>query len=296
MSRIEKALEKAVKMRESRKEVVPEEIIISDNQVTLPRFEVEVGEAVVDPATIDRHIVCIAEPNSPAAEQYKKLRARILKTTGKDFLNTIMVTSPDIGEGKTITAINLAVAIANEIDHTVLLVDADLRGTSIHKYLGIESRYGLSDYLTGRVELSKALIKTGIGKLVVLPGGKIPENPSELISSDKMRRLVHEIKLRYRDRYIIFDSLPILVAADTLSLGSYMDGIVFVIQAARTSHKAAEQALSLLKGCNILGVVFNNVPQFLTKSLYPYYYSYYGRQGHLKKSESSNGGSVEEKS
>ena len=284
MSRIEKALEKAVKTRESIKETIQEEIITPDNQVTLPRFEV--GETVLDPAAIDRHIVCISEPSSAAAEQYKKLRARILQVTAKNFLNTIMVTSSDISEGKTITAINLAVAIANEIDYTVLLVDADLRNPSVQKYLGIKSKYGLSDYLTGKTGLSDILIKTGIGKLVVLPAGNPPENPAELLSSDKMKRLVNEIKLRYKDRYIIFDSSPVLVTADALSLGIYMDGVVFVVKAARTSQKAAEQAISLMKGCNILGIVFNEVPQYLANNLYPYYYPYgYGRNGNFKKSD-----------
>ena len=293
MSRIEKALEKAVKTRESIKETIQEEIITPDNQVTLPRFEV--GETVLDPAAIDRHIVCISEPSSAAAEQYKKLRARILQVTAKNFLNTIMVTSSDISEGKTITAINLAVAIANEIDYTVLLVDADLRNPSVQKYLGIKSKYGLSDYLTGKTGLSDILIKTGIGKLVVLPAGNPPENPAELLSSDKMKRLVNEIKLRYKDRYIIFDSSPVLVTADALSLGIYMDGVVFVVKAARTSQKAAEQAISLMKGCNILGIVFNDVPQYLANNLYPYYYPYgYTRDGYSKKSDSGDKGNNEQ--
>jgi protein-tyrosine kinase len=288
MSRIEKALEKAVKTRESIKENIQEEITTPDNRVTLPRFEV--GESVLDPAAIDRHIVCISEPSSATAEQYKKLRARILQVTAKDLLNTIMVTSSDMGEGKTITAINLAVTIANEIDYTVLLVDADLRGPSVHRYLGIKSKYGLSDYLTDKTSLSDVLIKTGIGKLVVLPAGNPPENPAELLSSDKMKRLVNEIKLRYKDRYVIFDSSPVLVTADSLSLGTYMDGIVFVVQAARTSQKSVEQAISLMKGYNILGIVFNDVPQYLAKNLYPYYGYGYRRNKYFKKSDGGDKG------
>jgi exopolysaccharide/PEP-CTERM locus tyrosine autokinase len=293
MSRIEKALEKAVKMRESVKETVTEEIERTVTQVVLPKFEV--SEPLIDLNAVNRHVVCIADPLSSVAEQYKKLRVRILNATKNDFLNTIMVTSSDIGDGKTITSINLAVTIANEIDHTVLLVDSDLRNPSIHKYLGIESRHGLSEYLTDKVKLSDVLIKTGIGKLVFLPAGNPPENPAELLSSEKMKRLVQELKLRYKDRYIIFDSSPMLVAADSLSLANYMDGIVFVIQAAHTSEKSAEQAISLMKGCNILGIVFNNVPQYLTKSLYPYYYHYgYGKDGYFKKTNSGNKGTVEE--
>lgn len=284
MSRIEQALEKAVKMRETTKEAVPEEITTSDNQVALPRFEA--GSSVVDPAMVDKHLVCITDPYSSAAEQYKKLRARIFKATTKDFLNTIMVTSSEIGEGKSITAINLAVAMSNEIDYTVLLVDADLRNPSVHKYFGLEPEYGLSDYLTDKVNLDDVLIKTGIGKLVILPAGNIPDNSAELLSSEKMKMLIHEIKLRYKDRYIIFDSSPLLVTADSLSLGSYMEGIIFVIQEGRTSQQAALQSMSLMKGWNILGAVFNNVPPYLVKSHYKYYYQ--------KKSDKSNGKNIEE--
>jgi protein-tyrosine kinase len=183
-----------------------------------------------------------------------------------------MVTSSDVGEGKSIVSINLAVALANEIDYTVLLVDTDLRKPSIHKYFGLNPEYGLSDYLTDKVTLNDVLIKTGIGKLVLLPAGTIPDNSAELLSSEKMKMLMHELKHRYKDRYIIFDSTPLLVTADPLLLGIHMDGIVFVIQEGRTSQQAAMQSISLMKGWNILGVVFNNVPQYLVKNHYQYYY------------------------
>src|SRR4030042_3932219 len=184
MSRIEKALEKAVQMRETAEKVAAEEIISPEHHVSLPKFEV--GESIINPAAVDRHIVSITDPLSPASEQYKKLRARILKATTKDFLNTIMVTSSDMGEGKSIPPINLAVAMANEIDYTVLLVDSDLKHPSILKYLGIESGYGLSDYLAGKAELPDILIKTGIGKLVILLAGNPQENAPDLFSSQEM--------------------------------------------------------------------------------------------------------------
>ena len=283
MSRIEKALEKALEMKESMKEAT-EETPSSEHKIAFTGFEI--GEALVNPDKVDSRIVCIKDPHSSSAEQYKKLRARILKATTKDFLNTLMVVSSDIGEGKTITSINLAVAIANEIDYTVLLVDADLKHPSVHKYLDIEPGYGLSDYLMGKAELSDILIKTGIGKLVLLPAGNPPENTVEPLSSERMKRLVQELKHRYKDRYIIFDSAPLLVTADSLPLSNYMDGIVLVVQAARTTPKTVSHALSLLKGCNILGVVFNNVPKDLAKNLYPYYYLY-GNEGYYKKPKKS---------
>ncbi len=273
MSRIERALEKALKMRRSttapgRAAYWPTTYSKCDPSVF------EVGEGGVDPAAVDRHIVSITDPYSSAAEEFRKLRARIFQVTEKDFLNTLMVTSGQAGEGKTTTAINLAIAVAHEIDHTVLLIDGDLRKPSIHKYLGLNPPYGLTDYLESRkgLSLSDIMIKTGIGRLVFLPAGNPPENPAELISSDRMRMLIREIKHRYRDRYIIFDSSPLLMTADALSLCDYMDGILFVVQAARTPKKAATQALSLIKGYNVLGTVFNDVPMYLAKNLYPYYY------------------------
>lgn len=267
MSKIEKALEKAIQMRETTKGSVSDTLIASD------RHRYDVGDASIDKAGVNSHVVCITDPFSLASEQFKKLKARILKqTASQDFLNTMMVTSSDMGEGKSLIAANLAVALSNELDYTVLLVDADLRHPSAHKYFGIEQKHGLNEYLSGKVELHDILIKTGIGKLSILPGGNPQENTTELLSSEKMKLLVQELKLRYKDRYIIFDSSPLLVTADALLLGNYMDGIIFVIQEGRTSQKSAIQALSLMKGWNILGIAFNNVPEYLISSHYHYYY------------------------
>jgi exopolysaccharide/PEP-CTERM locus tyrosine autokinase len=197
-----------------------------------------------------------------------------------------LVTSASAGEGKTITAINLAISIASEIDYTVLLVDTDLKRPSIHKYLGIETEYGLSDCLTGKAELSDVMIKTGIGKLVFLPAGNATENAAELLSSERMKMLVNEMKHRYKDRYIIFDSSPLLLTSDAIPLSNYIDGVLLVIQASRTTPKDASLAVSQIKGSNILGVVFNNVPKYLAANLYPYYHLY-EKEGYYQKAQDS---------
>lgn len=295
MSRIEKALERAVKLRESTAPAAPGTGMHSGEEKSAgPAFEV--GAPLVDQSLVNKHIVFLTNPHSPAAEQYRKLRARIFRATAKDYLNTLMITSSDSGEGKTITAVNLAVAIAQELDRTVLLVDGDLRNPSVHKYLGIEARHGLSDYLMNRATIPDILVKTGIGRLVLLPAGSPVENPAELLASDRMKSLVYEMKHRYTDRYLIFDSAPVLLAADTLSLGNYMDGIVFVVQADRTSPKVVTSALALLKGYKILGSVFNNVPSYLGLRQYPYYYRYgYGgkyQTGSSRKTDGGDNGSV----
>jgi exopolysaccharide/PEP-CTERM locus tyrosine autokinase len=286
VSRIEQALEKAVRMRETGREIISEPVVPSPGREETPIFEA--GEPAVDPAKVDGHIVSITDPHSSAAEQYRKLRARILGSTAKALHNVIMITSSDMGEGKSLSAVNLAASLANEIDYTVLLVDADLRNPSVHKYLGMDNGKGLSEYLQGQVGLSDVLVRTGIGKLVVLTAGTPPENPSELLSSERMKMLIKELKTRYKDRYIIFDSSPLLVTADPIALGSLMDGILFVIQEGRTSQKAVMQALSLMKGWNILGAVFNNVPEYLEKDKYSYYYRS-GRQPEQNKSRGNGG-------
>lgn len=283
MSRIEKSLEEAIRARQTARgearKVMPEEAGASR-----PKFQ-PAEIPVVKPGAVDGRIVSIREPNSYISEQYRKLRARIKSLPG-DALNSIMITSSGIGEGKTVTSINLAVTIANELDNTVLLVDTDLRNPTVHTYLGLDQRPGLSDYLRGEVELKDALVKTGVGRLMVLPAGSIPENPSELLSSEKMKALAGELKKRYSDRYIVYDSSPLLVTADAVSLARHMDGILFVMGAARTTHKSAQRALQLLKGCRILGVVFNNVQEQLARHMYPYPYdrgAYWGGKDAVKE-------------
>jgi protein-tyrosine kinase len=274
MSRIEEALEKAAQMRQTVKEPASPPIATTvADPTSSPVFKI--SEPLVDLQRVNKCLVCLKNPGSPAAEQYKKLRAQVIKATKKDFLNSILITSAQAGEGKSCTAINLAITIAQEIDHTVLLVDSDLRQPSIHSYLGIQADIGLSDYLLGKAELADILIHTGIGKLVLLPAGRPPANAAELLSSNRMKELVKEMKFRYKDRYIIFDSSPALLASDTLALCEYADGILLVVHAARTSERFVKKAVNLIKSTPILGIVYNNVPDYMSKDKFTY--NYYGK-------------------
>ena len=142
----------------------------------------------------------------------------------------------------------------------------------INKYLGIEYEYGLSDYLTRDIDISKILIKTGIGNLVILPAGHAVSNPVELLSSKKMQDLMKELKRRYMDRYILIDTPPIMSFAEGISIASYVDGILFVVKERRAQKKTIEDALNMIKEMNILGVVYNDVDEV---NLNGYYSSYY---------------------
>jgi exopolysaccharide/PEP-CTERM locus tyrosine autokinase len=184
-------------------------------------------------------------------------------------------------EGKTLTAINLAVALAQELDHSILLVDADMRKPMMHKYLGIEFKYGLSDCLTKDIDVSEVLIRTNIGNLVFMPAGRPISNPVELFSSDKMKAILKEVKHRYMDRYVIIDTPPILPFADSHILGSLVDGVVFVVKEGRAQKKLIDNALHLIKDANILGIVFNSVRQAHLDGHYThYYYNGYPKYGY----------------
>ena len=194
------------------------------------------------------------------AEEYKLLRTHILQKTKKENLNTIMFTGPRPNEGKSLTTINVAISISQEIDQTVLIVDADLRNPSVHKYFGISGKKGLVDFLKGGIPIPELLIHPeGIGKLVILPGGKPAGDAAELIKSPQMVDLVHELKHCYHDRYVLFDLPPVLNFADALAFAPLVDGIVLVVEAGRTTREDLAQCLEMFKNFNVLGFVLNKV-------------------------------------
>lgn len=204
----------------------------------------------------DNRLISFSDESHVSA-QYKILRTQILHKTKEEGLNTILVTSAGDGEGKSITAANLAISLAREVAHSVLLVDADLRNPSLHRLFGIEPEGGLSDCLLNDIPLTDLLINPGINKLTVLPGRhKLPES-AEIAGSPKMMELIHEMKIRYKDRYIIFDSPPLIGSADTLILSKFVDGVILVVEYGNTQKDQIEKALELLKEINVIGTVLN---------------------------------------
>ena len=183
-----------------------------------------------------------------------------------------MVTGPLPGEGKTLTAINLAVSISQEVDTTVLLVDVDLRRPTLHHYFGIPQSPGLVDYFLNGATLSDLLVHPeGLGKLVILPGGKARIEAAELISSPMMADLVQELKHFYTNRYVIFDLPPVLSYADSMAFSPLMDGIILVVEMAKTPRESIQQCLEMLKGLPLLGFVLNKI----RPESYGYYYANY---------------------
>jgi exopolysaccharide/PEP-CTERM locus tyrosine autokinase len=276
MSRIEEAMEKAARMRDARggDPVAGKETVKAPFTPSTPtRYQVPETKITVDSPML----VTATDPHSPTAEEYRKLKSVLVSLTRQDpFRNTLMVTSSVSGEGKSVTAVNLAISLAQEFDHTVLLVDADLRKPSLHGYFGLEPKSGLSDCLQHGVDPGEVLIRTGIGKLTLLPSGKPVRNPAELLSSQRMTDLFREMKNRYPDRYIIIDTPPVLLFAETLSLSHLVDGVVFLVREGRVSVENITESLTALKGTPVLGMVYNDVSQEGIDSRYRYYY--YGKK------------------
>ena len=265
MSKIEKALRKAADNRPFPKER-------PSSVSTGPIAPQEVGESgfsvkkqinallEVAPIKITNILLATArEEKTAIVEEFNKLRSSIIALTkGQKFLNTLMVTSTVSEEGKSMTALNLAISLAKEHDHTVLLVDTDLRRPSVHKFLGIDPECGLVHCLRDGLPLEKALIKTGVGKLVILPAGEAIKDPVDMLSSNRMKEIVQELKTRYPERYVIFDTPPSLPFADAGVLANIVDAVLFVVREGRSRQEDVAKALEEFKDHNLLGVVYND--------------------------------------
>jgi receptor protein-tyrosine kinase len=172
--------------------------------------------------------------------------------------NLIMVTSAVPGEGKTFTAINLAISVAMELDTTVLLVDGDVAHPDLPSVLGIPSSPGLLELLTGNdLSVADVLVRTNIENLLVLPGGAPQPRATELLASEQMGSILRELASRYSDRIIIFDSPPLLATTESRVLATQMGQIVMVVAAGSTGQQAVKLALSTIESCETVMMMLN---------------------------------------
>lgn len=190
-------------------------------------------------------------------ESYKMLRTRTLHIMDEKGWNTLAVTSPTRESGNSLTAVNLAISMAMELDRTVLLVDANFQNPSIHTLLGLKATAGLGDYLLKNTPLSDLMINPDIPRLVVLPAGKPLINSTEMLRSPRMINFVNEVKTRYPSRIIIFDMPPLLTQVDTLSFSPYVDCVLLVVEEGNTKTEDLKNAATLLQDVNLVGTVYN---------------------------------------
>ncbi len=209
--------------------------------------------------------------DSLAAEQFRKLRAKLIRLKYPDSPRTIMITSATNGEGKTQVAASLAAGIAKDLAAQALLVDCDLRKPSLSDLFGCSNCKGMFDYLTGDGVIQEMILKTRWERLNILPAGSIKENPAELIGSKQMEFLIGQLKAQESNRYIVLDSTPILATTEPEVLGRLVDGIVLVIRAGVTPRETVRQALRSLEREKIVGIVLNDVV-FKTSALHSRYF------------------------
>ena len=210
------------------------------------------------PAKLHETLVAHSRPHSPESEQFRMLKTTILFPDKGLPPRTIMITSSAPGDGKSFVAANLAVSMANGIDEHVLLMDCDLRKPTLHRLFGFSDTIsGLSEYLTRGAPLASILKKTRVPKLTLLPCGTPPSNPSELISSDQMKKLIQEVRSRYPDRYIILDAPPPDVTSEANALARQVEAIIIVVKAGYSKKTALKDIVETYGRKKILGVVKN---------------------------------------
>jgi capsular exopolysaccharide synthesis family protein len=209
---------------------------------------------------VAKRIVAMAD-HDPAATAYKVLRTHVLQRMRANHWKTLAITSPTQGNGKTVTSINLAITLARDLKHTVLLVDLDLRRPSLASFFFDQPVPGLSDYITDDRPLEEMLINPGIERLTLLPGNHSFTHSSEILCSPKMIELVEELKGRYAGRLVLFDMPPVLAGDDVMAFSPYVDALLLVVEEGKTSKQELLDAYALLDDTKILGTVLNKAEE-----------------------------------
>jgi len=227
----------------------------------------KIGESTISPS-----IVTYFDHKSLISEQYKILRTNLLSmNSGKRAPTSIAITSAIYNEGKTITALNLAFSLAQEVHKPkVLLIDADLRKGRVAKYLGAKQEVGLTEVLNGECEISDAVFHLDEDNLAFIESGRFPENPSELLGSETMKGFL--MKMRGQFDFVIVDTPPIISVTDAGIVGAQCDGVLMIVQAGRTQRGMIRRAEELLtqSHTNIIGHVLTNIEYHLPEYIYRY--------------------------
>jgi len=228
----------------------------------------------VEMETLIRNRLICGGVNPEIVQGYKLLRTHVLQKTLSQHRNVLMITSPLPNEGKSLTAINLAISISQELSQTVLLVDLDLRFPTIPDYFGFKASKGLVDYLEGKATIPELLVHPqGIDGLVILPAGQPTEWATELLRSPSMLDLVVELKNFYKNRYILFDLPPLLSYADALTFAPQVDGIILVVAARQTTRESLHRCQEMLKDYPVIGYVLNKNDELLQSYYYDHSYN-----------------------
>ena len=257
MDRTRMALDKARKQRVRGRPVFFVQSVPTTNVNPAPISYQTTRVVKVDRDVLRGNRIVASEDGDPTGNIYRILRSQVMKKMSDAGWSTLAVCSANAGEGKTLTAINLAISLAMDVNQTVLLVDLDLRDADIAAKFGIAPEFGLDDFLRGRVDLAQCLVNPGIERLVLLPIRAPMDRSSEVLGSPAMARLAHELKNRYPDRIVVYDMPPMMLPDDCLAFMPNVDAVLFVVAEGESPKGDVERSLSLLKDCNVIGTVLN---------------------------------------
>ncbi len=213
----------------------------------------------VDQRHLERHRIRLPSSDDEVARAYDLLAARLANQVRATGWNSIAMVSAQEGEGKSTTALNLAMRLANSQQRTALVVDMDFRRPNIATYLGLAPANGVEDILDGSASVAETLVSPGVSRLTILPIRRAHTNPGGLIDSPAAANLAHELKVRYANRIVLFDLPPLLGHGDALDFMPYVDAALVVATVGRTTETALRDTIAALNGRNIIGSVMNRV-------------------------------------
>ena len=256
MTKLVKALEKATQERARHIPSTTADLHLPGDEVKLDGYK-DTTTVEVKSEQFERSKLLGGISDQKTLDAYTVLRTQVMAKMRDKGWNTLMVTSPRQGEGKSTVATNLALAIAREAHQTALLVDTNFRRPSVASFLGLSTEAGLADYLLRDVPLKDLLINPSIKRLVVLPAGQVDEGSTELLGSKRMQRLVDELRRRYSDRYVIFDGPHLIDMPDALVFTQFVDAVLVVVETDKTKREDIQTACKLFDADKSLGFAMN---------------------------------------
>jgi len=256
----------------------PEFLPVNSSPATLPPIRLNIHAGMLGDAPLvefqpapESHLLDLNNSHDTPAEEFRTLRTRLNHLQTLQPLHTVLVTSPSPAEGKTFTAVNLALAQAHLAESSVLLADFDLRRPIIHNLFQVERAPGLSDFLTGQCSFPQALRRIEGRNLYLLPAGSPVKNPLELLNMRQSKVLFEELPRAFN--WAIFDTPPLLFSADANLLATLADGTILVVKIGTTSFDNVTRAMQSLCENNVLGIVANGARASELYNKYTYYYS-----------------------
>ncbi len=230
----------------------------------------------ISAARVEPHLVAITQPRSAYNEQFRALRTRVLQAGEHQQVRTIVLTSAGIGEGKTLTSLNLAWLLAQTEGVRCLLIDSDLRAPCASHYLGLDLPVGLSEVLSGDLSLEQAIVRLEPSGLYLLPGGQARDDVAEMLSGPTYAGLLKEARRMFD--YVIIDAPPLGIFTDANVLIDKADGALLVVRSGKTRYAIVDRLLDQLPRERMLGVILNRADANLDSNSYYYQHRYYDRE------------------